>query len=352
MEIINVVKVFIPSTVAFFIGIGFTPFLTHYLYKYKMWKKKARTHAMSGEKAAVFYKLHKDREVNVPRMGGIVVWFSVVATVFLFWLLAQFFISQGTEKLNFLSRGQTWLPLFTLLAASFVGLIDDFLAVSGKGKYIDGGLPLRVRIGIVLLIGLIGGLWFFTKLDVSSIIIPFIGEFSLGIFFIPFFMFVMLALFSGGVIDGVDGLAGGIMAIIFGAYGVIAFFQNQIDLAVFCAVVVGALLAFLWFNIPPARFYLSETGILGLTTTLTVVAFLTGAVVVLPIIALLLFAAPASDIIQLLSKKFRNGKKVFLIAPIHHHFEAKGWPPYKVTMRFWILSAIFAILGMTIALIG
>ena len=165
-------------------------------------------------------------------------------------------------------------------------------------------------------------------------------------------MIVMLALFSGSVIDGIDGLSGGIMASIFSAYAGIAFFQNQIDLAAFCAVIVGGILAFLWFNIPPARFYMTETGILGLTTTLAVVAFLTQSVIVLPIIAFPLFVASGSVIIQQLSKKFRNGKKVFLVAPIHHHFEALGWPSYKVTMRFWVLSMVSAALGMIIALIG
>ena len=178
------------------------------------------------------------------------------------------------------------------------------------------------------------------------------GEWYLGIFLIPFFMLVMLSLFASGVIDGIDGLSGGVMATIFAAYSGIAFFQNQIDLAAFCAAIVGGILAFLWFNIPPARFYMTETGILGLTTTLTVVAFLTGQVLVLPIIAFPLFVTVAANIIQVASKKWRNGKKVFLVAPIHHHFEALGWPSYKVTMRYWVISIIFAVIGMIIALIG
>ena len=136
------------------------------------------------------------------------------------------------------------------------------------------------------------------------------------------------------------------------AYAGITFFQNQIDIAAFSAVIAGGILAFLWFNIPPARFYMSETGMLGLTTTLTVIAFLSQEVFVLPIIAFPLFAASASDIIQVFSKKFRGGKKVFLIAPIHHHFEALGWPPYKVTMRFWVIGGVMAILGMVLALIS
>lgn len=350
--VINAVKVFVPSAIAFLVGILGTPLLTHYLYKYKAWKKVSVQTTLDGRPATISQKLHNDEVKKTPRMGGVVIWGSVLITISIIWFLARLFPTEVTVKLEFLSRNQTWLPLFTLIAASLVGLIDDIFVVRGKGGYIGGGLPLSIRIGTVLLIGLIGGWWFFTKLGVSSVAIPFAGDVGLGIFFIPFFMIVMLALFSGSVIDGIDGLSGGIMASIFTAYAGIAFFQNQIDLAAFCAVIVGGILAFLWFNIPPARFYMTETGILGLTTTLAVVAFLTNAVLVLPIIAFPLFVASGSVIIQQLSKKFRNGKKVFLVAPIHHHFEAIGWPSYKVTMRFWVLSMITATIGMIIALIG
>jgi phospho-N-acetylmuramoyl-pentapeptide-transferase len=349
--VLNVLKIFGLSALTFFIGIGITPLLTHYLYKYEMWKKKARNEALGGGTTPIFNALHKEREVSTPRMGGVVIWGSVLVVVALLWLLAVLFPSELTTKLSFLSRNQTWLPLFTLVVASLVGLADDWLVVRGRGGYIAGGLPLSLRIGTVLLIGAIGGLWFFTKLDVSTIAVPFMGDLQLGIFFIPFFMLVMLALFSGGVIDGIDGLSGGVMAAIFAAYTGIAFAQDQIDLATFCAVIVGGILAFLWFNIPPARFYMTETGILGLTTTLAVVAFLTKEVLVLPIIAFPLFAASGSVIIQLFSKKV-FGRKVFLVAPIHHHFEALGWPAYKVTMRFWIVSIICALVGSVLAIIG
>lgn len=204
---------------------------------------------------------------------------------------------------------------------------------------------------MVLLIGAIVGSWFYYKLGMNSVYIPFMGDLYLFWLFIPFFMFVMLGLLSGGVIDGIDGLAGGIMTIIFAAYGGIAFFQNQIDLAAFCGVITGALLAFLWFNIPPARFYMGETGMLGLTTSLTVIVFLTKDVLVLPIIAFPLVAAAGSSLIQIVSKKYFH-KKVFKVAPIHHHFEAIGWPSYKVTMRFWVIELILAVIGMVIALIG
>ncbi len=350
--IFDVVKIFLPTITAFFIGIAITPFLTNFLYAHKMWKKKVRDEGLGGGGTPIFKKLHTNKEIGTPRMGGIVIWVSVLLTILFFTAIGPYSNNIDVQKLNFLSRDQTWLPLFTLIVGSLVGLVDDILQIRGSGGYRAGGLALSKRIAMVLFLGAIGGWWFFIKLGVSSIHIPFIGDFILGWFIIPVFMITMLMLFSGGVIDGIDGLAGGVMAIIFSAYAGIAFFQQQINLAVFCAVVAGAILAFLWFNIPPARFYMSETGMLGLTTSLTVVAFLTKSVLVLPIIAFPLIATTVSDILQVSSKKIRNGKKIFLVAPIHHHFEALGWPSYKITMRYWIVSIVCAITGMIIVLIG
>ncbi|MEK7208878.1 MAG: hypothetical protein AAB677_01305 [Patescibacteria group bacterium] len=353
--IIDVFKVFTPSLIAFFVGLAITPFLTHYLYKYKLWKKKAGKIAPDGRETPIFNQLHQTREVGTPRLGGIIIWVSTILSIFGFWLLAKFFPTELTTKLNFFSRNQTWLPLFTLMAGSLVGLIDDILEIMGSAinrAVPRGGLPFRQRLILVTLLGLIGAWWFYYKLGLSTIDIPFWGELTIGWLIIPFFVAVMIFLFSSGVIDGLDGLAGGVMAIIFGAYSGIAFFQNQIDLAAFSAVITGSILAFLWFNIPPARFYMSETGILGLTTTLTIIAFLTKSVVVLPIIAFPLFATAASNILQLWSKKFRHGRKIFLVAPLHHHFEALGWPPAKVVMRYWVIGVVAAIIGMIITLIG
>ncbi len=350
--IIGIVKIFTALLISFTVGIFITPLLTSFLYKHKMWKKRVRNEALSGGETPIFNKLHKEKEIGTPRMGGVIIWASVLLTILIIWVVARINPGPVTLRLNFLSQNQTWLPLFTLVVASLVGLVDDILQVYDRGGYVAGGLALSKRIFIVLVIGLIGASWFYFKLGTSAISVPFYGDLDLGIIFIPFFMTVMLALFSGGVIDGLDGLSGGIMATIFTAYAGIAFSQNQIDLAAFCSTIVGGTLAFLWFNIPPARFYMSETGMLGLTVTLSVVAFLSNAVAVLPIIAFPLLITSASDIVQLLSKKLRNGKKVFLVAPIHHHFEALGWPSYKVTMRFWIIGIFCATVGMVVSIVG
>ncbi|OHA58643.1 MAG: hypothetical protein A2571_02645 [Candidatus Vogelbacteria bacterium RIFOXYD1_FULL_44_32] len=350
--ILSVIKVFAPTAMAFFAGIAITPILTHYLYKHRMWKKKAGKIAPDGRATPIFDKLHAHKETGTPRMGGIIIWTSALLTIALIWLIAQVWPTDVTTKLDFLSRNQTWLPLFTLIIASLLGLLDDVLQIrEPKDGRPNGGLPFWNRLGIVITLGLVGGWWFYAKLGVSAIHIPFWGDLTIGLWIIPLFIFVMSVLFSSGVIDGLDGLSGGVMAIIFTAYAGIAFFQNQIDLAAFCAVVAGGTLAFLWFNIPPARFYMSETGILGLTTTLTVVAFLTDSVLWLPLIAFPLLATSASVVIQLTSKKLRQGKKVFLVAPLHHHFEAIGWPAYKVVMRYWIIGLITAIIGMILILL-
>ena len=237
--------------------------------------------------------------------------------------------------------------------ASLIGLADDLLQIFGKGNYAKDPLIYRkIKIICVTLIGLVIGYWFYDKLDINSVYVPFIGEWFLGIWFIPFFILVMLAVFSTSVIDGMDGLSGGIMATIFTAYSIIAFSFNQIDISALCAVITGGILAFLWFNIPPARFYMGETGILGLTVTLSVVAFLTDSVLVLPIIAIPLVATSASVIIQTTSYKYFGKKRVFKVAPLHHHLEAIGWSRPKVVMRYWIISVIFAISGVIIALIS
>lgn len=348
----DVVKIAIPSVLAFIVGILGTPILTRWLYANQMWKKQSVKKAFDGSEATISQGIHNDEVRKVPRMGGIVVWGSVFIVTLIIAGVSYILPTDAALKLNFMSRNQTWLPLGVLIVASLIGLFDDYLDCRDRGTYIGGGMSLRHRLLSVLLISVIGAWWFFVKLGVASIMIPFLGELYLGYIFVPAFILFMLGMYSGGIIDGIDGLAGGIFSIMFASYALIAFYNNQIDLAAFCMTVTGGLLAFLWYNIPPARFFLSETGTMGLTTTLTVVAFLTKAVAVLPIIALPLIATTLSSVIQILSKKYRGGKKIFSVAPLHNHFQAIGWPSYKVTMRYWIISIICAIIGVIITLIG
>jgi len=360
----SVIKIAAVGAGSFLFAFLLTPFLLKILYANKLWRKEVRKEALGGGAVPIFQKFHSEGEIKTPRFGGVLMWLTAPSLA-IFFFLASLGHIPWIGKLTFLSRSETWLPLATLFAASAIGFIDDILQVIATpthtflrafwekiGKYVGGGLSLKYRFGAVALIGLVGALWFFYKLGWDTVFIPGLGDVFLGWLIIPFFVIVMLATYSGGVIDGIDGLSGGTFASIFGAFGVIAFSRGQIDLAAFCFVVAGAILAFLWFNIPPARFYMGETGMMGLTASLTVVAFATDSVFVLPVIGFLLVIESGSVIIQLLSKKFRHGKKVFLAAPIHHHFEAKGWPPYKVTMRFWVIGVVAALAGVAIRLLG
>lgn len=351
---IPVFQIIAPAIVAFIVGILITPFVTHYLYKHKAWKKKAGKGAgYGGGETPLFDELHKEKDTGTPRMGGIVIWASVFITTAIF-LGLSYWEGGSLRDISFLSRSQTWLPLFALLVGAVVGMIDDLLVIWGTGKHFSGGLPLSQRLLVVSLVALLAGWWFYTRLDISMIAIPFYGYLDLGILFIPFVIFVALSIYASGVIDGIDGLSGGVFASIFAAYSAILFSQQQYDLSALCAVFTGGILAFLWFNIPPARFYMTETGMMGLTMALTVIAFMSDAlgegegVLLLPIIAFPLVATVLSDIIQILSKKIRK-KKVFKVAPLHHHFEASGWPGYKVTMRYWIISIVCAAFGVILA---
>ncbi|MDE2031015.1 MAG: hypothetical protein KGI58_02010 [Patescibacteria group bacterium] len=347
----NAIKILLPAAVSFIVGIILTPIATHYFYKYKMWRKVSRNNNVPGE---TFQNIHDEvAELSTPRTGGMIIWISIIITIFIFGIFDLIIHNDLTTKLYFISRNQTLLPLFTLIMASLIGLSDDLLQIFGGNKWTTDPIKLRyIKLSIIILLGLIISFWFFFKLGVSNIYIPWYGFVELGYVFIPFFILIMMGVWSTSVIDGVDGLSGGVMASIFASYALIAFFNNQVDLAAFCAVVTGGILAFLWFNIPPARFYMGETGMIGLTVTLAVVAFLTNTVLLLPIIAFPLFITSVSVIIQMVARKFFHNKKVFLFAPLHHHFEALGWPKYKVTMRYWIVGVITSIVGVIISLIS
>ncbi|MES2315359.1 MAG: hypothetical protein V4486_01335 [Patescibacteria group bacterium] len=349
--LINLLKISIPTAMAFFLGLLITPVATHFFYKYKMWKRHSRKGNGVSED---FQKIHNEEgELNTPRVGGMIIWVSVLLTTGLFYLASILLPAPNTEKMNFLSRNQTVIPFFALLIGSLLGLWDDLIQIYGDGKFAKDSKSWRIwKVTIVGLVSLLIGSWFYFKLDMVSIHIPFGGQLQLGFLIIPFFILVSLAIFSGGVIDGIDGLSGGVLASIFAAYSVIAYSNNQIDLATFSGVIAGAIFAFLWFNIPPARFYMGETGIMGLTIALATIAFLSDSVLILPVVALPLVLTSSSVILQTLSKKYRKGKRVFLLAPLHHHFEASGWSPYKVTMRFWILSVMFAIIGIILAVMS
>jgi phospho-N-acetylmuramoyl-pentapeptide-transferase len=314
-----------------------TPIYTTLAYRGKWWKKP-RTNAVTGEVAKIFNKLHAEKHSRlIPTMAGIIMVVAVVVV---------------TLSAN-LSRSETWLPIAALAGAAAVGLLDDIINIKGSGKGV-AGLSSKLKLLLITIIALIGGLFFYFKLDVSGIHIPgAYGQLHVGWLIIPLFVLVVVATANAvNISDGLDGLAGGLASTAFGVYTIIALLEGRYGVAGFCMTIVGALLSYTWFNVFPARFFMGDVGSFALGTSLGVVAMLTNTVVLLPIIGLVFVAEAGSSAIQIMSKKLRNGKKIFRIAPIHHHFEAEGWPEAKVTMRFWILGQVFAVLGLIIFLLG
>lgn len=340
-----VIKILFLSALAFIFAMFWTPLLTHYLYKYKLGKK-----IRSNGATPVFSKLHQHKN-DTPTMGGILVWLTVLILALAFFYLPKIFHNDILTRLNFLSRGQTLLPLGVLVATALIGLADDWLDTSGKGILGGGGLKVKHRLLIYTVIAAIGAWWFYFKLEWDIFHVPFLGNYQVGWLYAPIFVFVLVATaFSVNETDGLDGLAGGVLLLCFAAFAVIAFFLGKYDLAVLCGVIAGALLAFLWYNISPARFFMGDTGAMSLGITLGVIAMLTNSALILPVIGLVFVFESASVILQQLSKKFR-GKKIFISSPIHHHLEAIGWPEAKIVMRFWVIAGVSAALGLVLFLL-
>lgn len=340
------IRILFLTAVAFLFAIAWTPLLTHFLFKYKMGKS-----IRNSGNTPIFSKLHAGK-AGTPTMGGILVWVTVLVIALSLYYLATLTDITVFKNLNFLSRGETLLPLGALVATALVGFFDDWLDVRGKGVFGGGGLKVWHRLLIYTLIAMVGAWWFYFKLDWDTFHVPFFGDIQLGWSYMLIFVFVIVATsFSVNETDGLDGLAGGVLMTSFAAYGVISFAEQRYDLATFCGVIVGALLAFLWFNINPARFFMGDTGAMSLGVTLGVIAMLTNSALILPIIGFVFVMESMSVIIQMTSKKLRGGKKVFLSSPIHHHFEALGWSEPKIVMRFWVIAQVSAAIGLVALLL-
>jgi phospho-N-acetylmuramoyl-pentapeptide-transferase len=320
------------SLVTFCVAMLLTPVYTHFAYKYKWWKQR-RTHSTTGEALEVIAKLRIKRQV--PLMAGLV---SIAAIVIV------------TSIFN-LSREQTWLPLAALIGGGVVGLIDDIINIRGKGGQ-TAGLRASLKFAMITAVALIGALYFYNKLGYNAVHIPGAGDWHLGWWLVPLFTLVVVSTSNAvNFSDGVDGLAGGLLASAYSAFAVIALFEGKYGIAVFCMTTVGALLAYLWFNIAPARFFMGDVGSFGLGTALGVVAMLTNSLFLLPIIGLVFVVEAGSSLLQIFSKKVFH-RKIFIAAPIHHHVEARGWPKTKITMRFWLIAQVCAIIGLALAFSG
>lgn len=329
------------ALVSFLVAFLMTPFWAKVLARFQM-KKQIRT----ADAAPVYHALHAKKS-GTPTGGGIIIWSTVLILAGVLWILSYLFDGfWGT--LSFINRAETYLPLAALAIAAAIGLLDDWFGVLKRGPN-GGGLHVRHKLLLYAAIAAVGAWWFADKLDWTTLYVPFYGNIEIGGWYIPFFMFVVIATtFSANETDGLDGLFGGVALFVFCALTAVAFVLGRYDLAAFGGVVIGALLAFLWFNIYPARFFMGDTGSMSLGVTIAVISLLTNTALFLPLFGIILVIESGSVLIQLASKKLRGGKKIFRSTPIHHHFEALGWPESQVTMRFWIISAVASALGLAL----
>lgn len=277
-------------------------------------------------------------KLGTPTMGGIM----IVAPVLLVTLLLN---AASLIGINFLGRS-ILLPLGVMLGFSVLGAIDDWEGLRGRRR--GQGMRARTKLLIQIVFALLAafGLWYF--LDVPHMYLPGIpDEIRLAVWYIPIAAFIIVATTNAiNLTDGLDGMAGLISATAFGAYGAIALFQGQIYVARFCFTVVGALFGFLWFNVHPALLFMGDTGSLALGATLATVALMTGQWPLLPLIIIMPVSITLSDILQVAYFRMTGGRRLFKMAPLHHHFELSGWSETQVVQRFWLISLLFAMLGV------
>jgi phospho-N-acetylmuramoyl-pentapeptide-transferase len=342
MVLAQSVRVMILATIAFLVALALTP-LWHKLLVKKGFSKQLR----DAKDAPVFYELHK-KKIGVPTGAGIIIWSTVLALAIIFDILNHLF-DGFWHYLSFIDRAETYLPLVALGLAGLLGLLDDWLGVLKLGGGSGGGLQVRHKSIFYILAAAVGAWWFFFRLGFDALNVPFVGNITIGWWYIPLFIFIVFAsAFSANETDGLDGLLGGSSLFAFVALTVVAFVLGRYQLAAFGGMMIGGLLAFLWSNIYPAKFMMGDSGSMALGITIGVIAMLTNTALLLPFFMVIPVVESISVIIQVASKKLRGGKKVFRSAPIHHHFEALGWPESQITMRFWIISAISCAIGLVL----
>lgn len=279
-------------------------------------------------------------KMGVPTMGGIMVATTVVILTVVF---------------NLAGRLSMLLPIGILLASAILGALDDRQSFVGAVRH---GMSARRKIvwqtGIATVAGLLLYLPDPYGLGLHHVYIPFLGSYSIGIFYLPIAIVTIIAMSNAvNIADGLDSLAGGLSAIAFVAYGIVAYQQGQLGVVTLSFTMVGSLLGFLWFNAHPAQVIMGDTGSLMLGATLAVVAFMTGQWLLLPIIGAVFVAEIVSVILQVSYFKWSGGKRIFKMTPLHHHFEQKedGWSETQITLRFWIIGMMFGLIGVAFALL-
>ena len=305
-------------------------------------------------------------KMGTPTMGGIMIIVPVVIITFVL-NLANFLSGSAWGKqilsiFNF-AEGSTLIgksilvPMLVMLAFGLLGMRDDLSGIRGKNGQ-GNGFKARFKASLQTILAIAAALALYFFLDLSSVAIPGVEtKINLGLFYIPIAAFIIVGSTNAvNLTDGLDGLAGSTAAIAFAAFGLIALLQGQYPLMSFCFTVVGAIFAFLWYNSHPAELFMGDTGALALGATLAVVALMTGQWLLLPVVGLVFVAETLSDIIQVTyfkwtKKRTGEGKRVFKMAPLHHHFEILGWSETQIVWRFFLISMLAALLGIALALL-
>lgn len=350
-------KIFVYTLLSFLLALWTAPSLINLLVWLKFWKKKSRGVNISGNKIndTTLIKFYKNDEakMKIPRAGGLLVWFVAIIFAVFFWILLKI---QPENKLfqylNFVSRAQTFIPIGTLFFGCLFGFIDDALStLESGGNYQAGGLKLSQRFFLVGSLSGAIGCWMYFQLHQTQLQIlawrvdlANLAGYNLGFLFIGLTILVLMGLWASSVIDGFDGLAVSTFIPIYLCFAALSYTRGFGNIAVFLMVMVGAMAAFLWFNLTPAKFYLGDTGSLGILLTIGVVAILIDAIYIIPIAGIMLVLTALSVLIQTLSKKFL-GKKLLKAAPLHHHFEALGLAKDQIVARYMIITTFASIVG-------
>lgn len=275
---------------------------------------------------------------GTPTMGGIMV---VIGT----FLVNAVFNSVGQDRLSIL------LPMGVVLATGVLGGVDDLLNIAGGKRT---GITARFKFSWLFLFGVTVAIVLYLPegpFRLQTVNVPFLGSYDLGMWYVPIAVFIIVATSNAvNLTDGLDTLAGGLLALAFAAYGIIAFLQGQPYLVTLCFTTVGALLAFLWYNAHPAQVFMGDTGALSLGALLATVALMTGQWLLLPVIGIVFVAVTLSVILQVAYFKLTGGKRLFRMAPLHNHFELVGWAETQISMRFWLIGMVAAMVGVALAL--
>lgn len=336
----HLVNMFSFGIATFVIWMLIIPYFINFLIKFKLWKQ-IREEAMIW-KAIEFFNLHKAK-IWTPTM-----WWAIILFITFFMVVLSIIMQKlGFITNSLLNQKETYLPLFTLLTVWFLGLIDDYINI--KWSWRTKWLSARFKMIWLIIFALIWALWFYFKLDWinRNLSLSIIKNIHLWIWFIPFFILVIIsAANSVNITDWLDWLAWGLLLFSYSVYAYITYDQGLYLLSTLCITIIWAIVAFLWFNVKPAKFYMWDVWSLALWANLWLMAMLTNTVFILFIVWSIFIFETLSVIIQLTSKKFRNWKKVFKIAPFHHHLEAIWWSEENVVFRLWLIWLLCSVTGI------